>query len=442
MASNNYTFSNTLQTNTYGSYARYVNMTIQRKYSNNVLGPNVSFVYDMHTPFLVQNTAPTLWADFSRNQFILNGSYVNDTSIITRNGQAKVVVGANGALQNVSSNTLAYDYSSGRRKLLCEGQSINYFRNNTMAGTVNGSPGTVPTNWGIVSSTNGLTRTIIGTGTENGVDYIDIRYNGTATADTTINIRAENSVTFIAGASGQTWTHSAYISVISGTIPNAFYIRMLGFNSSGTQLENTDVSISLNSTLKRYSVTRTLNNASTAYVDGALLTTIFNGNSVDFTIRIGLPQLEQSTRASSIIRTSSAQVTRTTDILPFTNAAVATFVSAGPCTVSLKAAGAVISYAWLLSISAKELFRRSTSNNGSQILGVVPLAQGSGLGITDVNSSPFGISIGWNSAGGIGSSSNGNTSINTATPNGAITSAYIGSSGGITGWIDVDEVLT
>jgi hypothetical protein len=60
--------------------------------------------------------------------------------------------------------------------LLVEEARTNSIRNNSMQGAVAGTPGTLPTNWS-ESRAAGLTQTVVGTGTQNGIDYIDIRLN-------------------------------------------------------------------------------------------------------------------------------------------------------------------------------------------------------------------------------------------------------------------------
>src|SRR5262249_3631266 len=62
-----------------------------------------------------------------------------------------------------------------------EGQ--NYIRNPSASGSVAGTPGTNPTNWGLTGGpVSNISRTIIGTGVESGIPYIDVRYFGTSNA--------------------------------------------------------------------------------------------------------------------------------------------------------------------------------------------------------------------------------------------------------------------
>jgi len=201
--------------------------------------------------------------------------------------------------------------------LLVEEARTNSIRNNSMQGAVAGTPGTLPTNWGLNGTANGLTREIVGVGTENGVDYIDVRWFGTASAQIDIAIRPEATTTQVAAASGQSWTASAFFKLVTGANPFSitnFYV--LGINSGGSATADTAVtSVTLNGTLTRRSVSITMADATTA---AALFTTIFripNGTVCDFTLRIGWPQLELGAFATSPIRTTAAAATRAADAI-------------------------------------------------------------------------------------------------------------------------------
>jgi hypothetical protein len=61
----------------------------------------------------------------------------------------------------------------------------------------------------------GLARTVVGLGTENGLQYIDLRFSGTA-ASTVISIWFE-TLNQITASNGQTWTNSIYAKLISGS---------------------------------------------------------------------------------------------------------------------------------------------------------------------------------------------------------------------------------
>jgi hypothetical protein len=75
-----------------------------------------------------------------------------------------------------------------------------------------------------------------------------------------------------------------------------------------------DIRTSLTSTLQRFQVARTFTDATVAFVSGDILLGWTSGVAIDITIRIGLPQIEQGTEASSVIETTTAAVTRSADV--------------------------------------------------------------------------------------------------------------------------------
>ena len=109
--------------------------------------------------------------------------------------------------------------------LLSEESRTNSIRNNSDQGAVIGTPGTPPTNWQVISQT--IASSIVGVGSENGIDYVDIRLNGNTAAIDHVNIYFELPGQ-IAATQGQTWTCSSFIKLVSGS--------MSGLAPSGLQL--------------------------------------------------------------------------------------------------------------------------------------------------------------------------------------------------------------
>jgi hypothetical protein len=145
-----------------------------------------------------------------------------------------------------------------------------------MQGAVVGSPGTLPTNWGDFSA--GLSRQVTGIGTEDGVDYVDIRYSGTAT-DTVLDVFLEGTTNIIA-SNGQLWTVSAWLKIVSApTPPTAYNFRFLEFTDAGAFITAGNVSVSPTTTLNRLFATRTLSGGATVgRVRPALRLVVTNGN--------------------------------------------------------------------------------------------------------------------------------------------------------------------
>jgi hypothetical protein len=191
-----------------------------------------------------------------------------------------------------------------------------------MQGAVAGTPGTLPTNWGIGGIGLGtLTQQVVGTGTINGINYIDLRFSGT-TSTTGFELRLE-TVNGIAASNGQTWAFSAWTALVGGSFAN---LTSSGVNAnlqdSGNvflaSLAFTGFSVNTTSTLTRSSAAATIATANTASIRPLLFFTFSSGVTIDFTLRIGLPQLELGAFATSVIPTTVAAATRNADAASMT----------------------------------------------------------------------------------------------------------------------------
>jgi hypothetical protein len=227
-----------------------------------------------------------------------------------------------GVLTSAATNAPRFDYNPSTlaaQGLLIEESRTNSIRNNTMVGAVAGTPGTLPTNWSVGGTTTGLTREIVGTGTENGITYIDIRFSGTAGAALNPNIIFEASNAIVA-LNGQTWTSSFYLSLVGGSLTNVTNIIPVVsmFNSTpalvgtlaGTVITPTNAALRT----QRNSFATTLNQAATAFVYSQIQFSVANGAAIDITLRIGLPQLELGAFATSVIPTTTTALTRAADV--------------------------------------------------------------------------------------------------------------------------------
>lgn len=198
--------------------------------------------------------------------------------------------------------------------LLQEPTVRNETRNNTMLGVVAGSPGTPPLRWNLGTSSGTFTRTIVGSGVEDGIPYVDIRCQFTGASPNAVAIAWE-SPTQIAALAGETWTTQAYLRVVAGSFANLdaiIYINEL--NVSGTYLTNSTSTIltvtgaALKTQLLKH--TRTLTDGLTRYVHPGIY--FYNGSGVaDVTIRIGAPQAAKLLFATAPVLTSDAALTAT-----------------------------------------------------------------------------------------------------------------------------------
>jgi hypothetical protein len=187
------------------------------------------------------------------------------------------------------------------------------------------SAGHLPTNWGFISGAPLLVISVVGSGTENGINYIDLNIAGTAaaTGESAIYLDACNGVT---AAQGQTWVNSAYLKAISGTVPtqSLLGVREYATGCAGILVEDKSSNLTIASTAlgtSRQPYTVTLSKPTTTTVIPELVFGVSSGTAYNFTLRIGMPQMEQvntttsqATTATSIIATSTVAVTRSADV--------------------------------------------------------------------------------------------------------------------------------
>jgi hypothetical protein len=246
---------------------------------------------------------------------------------------------SSGLLESMGSGVPRLDYSQGScPALLLEPQRTNSIRNSTMVGAVAGSPGTLPTNYTNGAALSGFTRTVIGVGVENGLQYIDIRYNGNATnffGD--IFFEVNNN---IASANGINWTASSYLKIVAAPAPPLDYgYAFRQFAAGNVFLSVTpSTTFPITSTLTRIERTFTTNQATVAFVQPSLIFSFTNGAAYDFTIRIAAPQMELGAYATTPIPTTTASATRVADAFGrnniFTNGLITS--SGGTWFVELK----------------------------------------------------------------------------------------------------------
>jgi len=224
-----------------------------------------------------------------------------------------------GTLQSAAIDAPRFDYNPSTlaaQGLLIEESRTNSIRNNTMVGAVAGTPGTLPTNWQIVN-TAGLSTSVIGSGVEAGVSYVDVRVFGTTT-NTIFTIAPELGGT-VAATVGQTWTNSSFIKITAGSTANINAIQFgwseqnsvpafIDFNVGTVSVSTTG---SLASNRRSYSATNI--QAATAFIRPAINLAVNNGVAIDITLRIGLPQMELGSFATSVIPTTTTALTRAAD---------------------------------------------------------------------------------------------------------------------------------
>lgn len=208
--------------------------------------------------------------------------------------------------------------------LLNEDSRQNFIIANDGTGGVAGSPGTLPSEW-FNLDLRGLTRTLA-FGTENGIHYTEIRLSGSPTStgavDFILSLQAG-----IPAALGQTYQYSAFLKLQDGDFTNVnasttglFFAATTASPAFATvqAFTNRFVGVLDGSGLskQRFFCPLVISDPTAAFVRPRLRFGVTSGQAVDFTVRIGLPQVEINREGpSSPIRTSGEVVTRAADTL-------------------------------------------------------------------------------------------------------------------------------
>jgi len=265
-------------------------------------------------------------ATYPSSYILTSGSATSVTTYTSTNpadvGNMTFTRASTGYAEDASGNLVLFGSGVPRitnKGVLIEPAATNSIRNSTpgngaIVGVI-GSGGAAGTNWGV--SAAGPTVTIVGTGTEGGLPYLDVRVAGTSSVAEIAFLFEGSSA--VAAASGQTWTYSQYIRLAGGDLTNITATQLVLYerNNVGSALGNTTVAATLTETRSRPYVTRTLNQATTAFVSQKLILVPVIGQPVDFTLRIFPPQMEQGSVPSSYIPTTSVAVTRPADMLSY-----------------------------------------------------------------------------------------------------------------------------
>lgn len=204
--------------------------------------------------------------------------------------------------------------------LLIEESRTNSIRNPRAEGAVAGTPGTLPTNWSLGGVLSGLSSQVVGSGTEAGIPYLDIRFFGTTTGSGFASVAFE-SATSVAASNGQAWTVSAYVRLVGGSTTGISpAIGIFQDNSSGTNVGTLQTAFTPTAAAlatQRAVLATTTNQATIAAVQPFVDFGWTGAVSIDCTLRIGAPQLELGAFATSPILPpagSPAASTRAADV--------------------------------------------------------------------------------------------------------------------------------
>ena len=250
--------------------------------------------------------------------------YDNYADLITfTRASSGTYLDSDGVLKTATTNVprIEYDADGNRLGLLIEEARTNYVRNSTLAGATVGvldSGGNLPTNWGKPASLSNAEVEVVDLGTADGFDYIDLRFNGTLSANNVQQV-FETS-TSISVSDGDVTTGSVYLQQIAGSLANITSVTIITiYFASGAFHSSQSRTITLSEDrLERYYITDT---ASDADGSGAITSARHvvqlvspSGSVVDITLRFAAPQFEAGSFPTSYIPTAGDAATRTADV--------------------------------------------------------------------------------------------------------------------------------
>jgi hypothetical protein len=156
----------------------------------------------------------------------------------------------------------------------------------------------IPINNNGGSTAPGVTMTVTGTGTEFGQPYVEVRWQGTASAADFLQfnhsaVGAFNSAIHAPVTPGLTYTTSIGFMLVSGTAPSgALFVRGKQCNNVGSFIGGTGVSLGpVTSTLQRGAV-NVVALANAAFIQPNIYMSVNNGEVVDVTIRFYAANVE------------------------------------------------------------------------------------------------------------------------------------------------------
>jgi hypothetical protein len=206
---------------------------------------------------------------------------------------------------------------------LIEEQRTNGIRNPRCEGAVAGTPGTTPTGWFFAAGAE-LALETVGSGSESGVPYVDVRISGTVTAARDLDIQM-GAISDITATDGQVFTYSNYFKVAAGSQTNiANIFRQVNTYTSASAYVGTPLisAQSISGTLTRTDETFTAVGGTVAFLAPFVKITTGTSGAVDITLRVGAPQVELGANATSVVLppvSSPAASTRARDITTITD---------------------------------------------------------------------------------------------------------------------------
>lgn len=160
-----------------------------------------------------------------------------------------------------------------------------------------GSPGTAPTGWSItLGLSNGVTRSIVAKGVQEGIPYIDFQLTGTFTTLENITVTPAPGPSTVTANPGESFTGSIFWNVISGTLADAFALNLGGvrirYGNPGLLAQEGSRNVAIYTWQRDFK--SSIAPASTTAVGTDWVWSFNAGQVVNVTVRIGAMQLERT----------------------------------------------------------------------------------------------------------------------------------------------------
>lgn len=256
--------------------------------------------------YFTSHSTATLKVDFDPSDWVSGATWtaLDTGEVWTINGNARIYAPTLNGFNSETSRTNSI-YPSGN------------------TGAVAGSPGTLPNNWAINGTGyTGLSRTVVGTGTQDGIPYTDVRIYGTSTAGGALSFILQNGY-FVSTSTSVNWNIAYYAAIVGGNLPNGTSPIYINQFLTGVYVSTMTLSaIVLNSNFIRR-VHNPITTAAAGVNQISTLGWVFNlsaSTAYDFTLRVGGVQLELGAFSTSYIPTTSVEYTRNADVLSIPSA--------------------------------------------------------------------------------------------------------------------------
>ncbi len=384
-------------------------------------------------PYLLDGMAPVISADLVRERYMLADAHCSAMDMFTRSGGTKWVVNASGSLVEVPANTLAFDYSTGRRRMVLEGAATNLLLH-SQAFVANWGVTRCTRVGGVADPAGGSNVSTFTTSDATGSAYFE-QTGVTVTAGDVCMLSA-----FVKeGASPGFYFDGLEIPAdASGVVTHRLSLTWIG----GTPVPSGSIALqshgvtSVGGGWHRIWMTVAITKAGRIFFRPQFSTNVL-GNSLS----IYLPQLEKGDVATSPIPTTTAAVTRVADTAPLSASAAAKVGVPGPCTIGVRGSISPVSGSVFMSMDTSALIRRPSG--GTSLLAITPVNQGAAFGGLNIGAENFGYVLGWNAAGALASGNGALPFAESTPPAGSFSAVQLGSNTGVTAGciIALDELL-